>query len=348
MRDRVSTRVSVVVVLVALLGALLPGVAGATPTGPPNDGWRDGLAAASVDPAGAAPTDLKARIAGDLAPLADTAGALTTGDVQTLADDAAGAYADDVRLLPETIRTVLGDDQRVAAGLQARLNDTPDDPLLLAAAADLLAADRASATVMVADATLLVRSGPGGDHADETALTQAQRFLDQAADAWSRGQPLAVIEPLEQAMLRAADVLANHGISYAPGADADGDGLADLLEFRIGSDPRVGDTDGDGLGDAFEAGNIPYHLPTVCRHDRRRHPRRRQRRRRRRPDRRPRADTRHRPADPGQRRRRAERRRRVARGHRPAEPRLRRRRHPRRRRRNTPPPSTVPVAWRSP
>ena len=33
-------------------------------------------------------------------------------------------------------------------------------------------------------------------------------------------------------------------------ADADGDGLTDLLEERIATDPRQGDTDGDGIGDA--------------------------------------------------------------------------------------------------
>ena len=34
--------------------------------------------------------------------------------------------------------------------------------------------------------------------------------------------------------------------------DADGDGLADLAEFRAGTDPLSPDTDGDGLPDAWE------------------------------------------------------------------------------------------------
>ena len=37
-----------------------------------------------------------------------------------------------------------------------------------------------------------------------------------------------------------------------PMSDRDGDGLADLFEYRIGTDPALYDTDGDGLGDRIE------------------------------------------------------------------------------------------------
>jgi hypothetical protein len=43
------------------------------------------------------------------------------------------------------------------------------------------------------------------------------------------------------------------------GKDADRDGLANLREFKLGTDPRKADTDGDGLGDGDElkAGDDP-------------------------------------------------------------------------------------------
>ena len=41
----------------------------------------------------------------------------------------------------------------------------------------------------------------------------------------------------------------------APGADTDGDGLEDVLEARLGTDPLIADTDGDGIDDGAELGD---------------------------------------------------------------------------------------------
>ena len=41
-----------------------------------------------------------------------------------------------------------------------------------------------------------------------------------------------------------------------PLIDSDGDGLADMVELRIGTDPLLADTDGDGLRDRVEWGLV--------------------------------------------------------------------------------------------
>lgn len=44
--------------------------------------------------------------------------------------------------------------------------------------------------------------------------------------------------------------------------DADADGLTDLFEDRLGTDPRAADTDGDGLGDAADPSPLVARAPT--------------------------------------------------------------------------------------
>lgn len=51
------------------------------------------------------------------------------------------------------------------------------------------------------------------------------------------------------------DLLGDGGLDCGdPLVDTDGDGLADVVELRIGTDPLVGDSDGDGLSDRIEWG----------------------------------------------------------------------------------------------
>ena len=79
----------------------------------------------------------------------------------------------------------------------------------------------------------------------------------------ARDSPCQPSQHLDSAADRAWDVLKREGVSYAAGADLDGDGVSDLLELRFGSDPRKPDTDGDGLTDRFEIRQGgPLHLPT--------------------------------------------------------------------------------------
>ena len=42
------------------------------------------------------------------------------------------------------------------------------------------------------------------------------------------------------------------GDRFPPLMDSDGDGLADLVEYAIGTDPDSPDTDGNGLSDGVE------------------------------------------------------------------------------------------------
>lgn len=97
---------------------------------------------------------------------------------------------------------------------------------------------------------------------------------------WLKGQPLAMFKsapsllafalvlffavgvPSEGNDLRASGA---SGASGAPLVDCDGDGLDDILEVRIGTDPTVADTDQDGLTDLQEimSGSAPlvYEAP---------------------------------------------------------------------------------------
>ncbi|MFT5404169.1 MAG: hypothetical protein ACI9DF_003012, partial [Verrucomicrobiales bacterium] len=52
------------------------------------------------------------------------------------------------------------------------------------------------------------------------------------------------------------DLLAN------PEDDADGDGLSNLTEFSLSTEPLVADTDGDGLTDGDEVNAVPPLNPT--------------------------------------------------------------------------------------
>jgi uncharacterized protein YegL len=242
--------------LVFLLLLLVLAGGTARPSSAAESDWRAALGQAADATTFASAADLKARVATALADVDEPP--LSTADVTAVERDAQIRYVqrDWERPRDRADATQLfAHDQALAVGLQALLNRRGTDATLLAAAVDLLAADRRTVDALLADATVLA--------AGSTSVEQGTRKLEQALDSWRRGQPVAAIEHLEGAADRAWDVLERAGVSYAAGADLDGDGVSDLIEFRFRSDPRKADTDGDGLTDRFEIRvGGPWHLPS--------------------------------------------------------------------------------------
>ncbi len=92
-----------------------------------------------------------------------------------------------------------------------------------------------------------------------------QTLLDGDQVATLQARSVDLEGALDQAAIAAAfvDVDGDGHLSCGePLTDSDGDGLSDLVEALIGSDPLVGDTDDDGLGDRLEWELRGTHDPT--------------------------------------------------------------------------------------
>lgn len=237
----------------ALSMTLLPGqIASAEP------GWRGELAAAAgaAQAAQANPVSLKQGLTVSLQSV--LGGPLDAGDLDALAEDVTTRYVGDVRPTDASAaRTIFGHDKQLASALQSRLNSTGRSEPLQSAAVDLLAAARASSRALLDDLWVLDR------YADSSKdLVQGRRFLGQGDDAWSKGQPVSAVAHYAQAADRAFDGLSARGLGYGENADADGDGVPDLLELMYGASPLQADSDGDGLSDLFEIQrSTGAHLP---------------------------------------------------------------------------------------
>ena len=76
--------------------------------------------------------------------------------------------------------------------------------------------------------------------------------VQSGTNAWALvngGEPTDLAALFSQAL--AVELVPVGGVDWAV-ADADGDGLANLEEFMLGTDPNLADTDGDGPGDRWE------------------------------------------------------------------------------------------------
>jgi von Willebrand factor type A domain/Bacterial TSP3 repeat len=138
------------------------------------------------------------------------------------------------------------------------LSTTKDAPAtyVTAVLADLNA-NRRSAETLLQDLRVLSTYKAVGN-----SLDLGTKFLEQANDAWAKGNAKLAVEKFAEVQRRAFDGFGLAGVNFSVGADTDKDGAEDYLELLYQSNPFVGDTDGDGLGDAFEINfGGPYHRP---------------------------------------------------------------------------------------
>jgi hypothetical protein len=232
-RRRTTTAV-LLALLTAIAAAALAGSAGAN-LAP----WRIQLAEGAATVPARTAADTKRDLSTTALP--ETAAVIADADARYRPDgdrplDAAAAKA------------IFHHDEKLAVAGQRALNSGGDPRELVPQLIDVLLADRRSADAVLADARRVATTAQ-----DQTAIAQGEAFVQQALDAWHKGQPVAPVQKLELAVARGLDVLARHG-GYPPAAELDGDGVEDSLEERAGSDPRKPDTDSDGLTDGFEIG----------------------------------------------------------------------------------------------
>src|SRR4051794_10303206 len=199
--------------------------------------WRASLALGARETPSQSAADYKRRLAG-----------VAFAQAAPVAADADSRYVDGDRPAGRSAAAaIFAHDQSLAVAAQAALNEGRDGASLVPALNNTLLSERRTVESMLADARLVGSSG-----ADTTSLTQAQGLAAQAKLQWSKGQPVPATQLFQQAADRAFDALDSHGIAYSAAADADRDGVPDVLELRAGSNPRAPDSDRDGLTDTFE------------------------------------------------------------------------------------------------
>ncbi len=229
-------RLVVAILTVALTSTLTTAVSAASSS------WSTDLGALAAAPSPGTPTQLKS------AAVAVLDGEVDSAALDDVRADVAERYVDEWRPKDRSAATTIFDHSKtLAVELQTELNGGAE---LIAPTGLLLSAELGTATKLAAD--LAVIAANSGDKKDVTGLEQAERFIEQGVDAWSKGQPVSAVSHWRQASDRAFDGLDRNGLSYDEGADLDDDGVPDLIELIFGSSPFSADTDGDGLTDGFE------------------------------------------------------------------------------------------------
>jgi Mg-chelatase subunit ChlD len=100
-----------------------------------------------------------------------------------------------------------------------------------------------------------------------TALVRARCDFAEGQRQLRLARPAEALKAFERAWISAVDGMAAGGVKV--GGDADRDGLPDVLELGMGTNPFRGDTDGDKLTDGYEAGALfGVSLPTTADTDR--------------------------------------------------------------------------------
>lgn len=178
-------------------------------------------------------------------------------------------YADPVRFDDAQVgQQAYLDDQQLAAYLLSRLarSGDPDAPVLSGALVDLLTAGRLTAEAAITDVENILAHLPASTTVDATAaerrLRIARNAFAQGDAALGRGDAVAASTHHGNAWRHAFEAFVALGLTF--GGDADGDGIPDGLELRVGASPLSSDTDGDGLSDLFEVDQaLAFSLPGV-------------------------------------------------------------------------------------
>ncbi len=202
----------------------------------------------------------------DLLPAAEATISGSTGTIGSAFPMSAGAFDVDVirDVLAENESTIIpegnGPTQLLLLGGQADI-DADDESFTMAAGNDRMAMGDLTITATADDTTILAfRIGPDvaiEDVATPAAATPAPATpTDEAPEA-------TPTQELEDAT-REASPTAGPQVPELDDTDTDGDGLTDLEEALIGTDPRNPDTDDDGIndGDEIKLGTDPLNLDT--------------------------------------------------------------------------------------